>query len=185
MHAVEARGSAAPPSTEELVIHYSYQGEHRTHGGPQVAAACFAVLIPAVLLLPLVRVAYDGEGAGNITLFLLRAGGGFNIFALLLLLIPLVGIGVAMMQRPSWDIAALVIAAIGAIMVPLAILTVSHGVHDRLGNVAAVTPGMGAYALFAGFATLALASGIEAWRARRHHADDRAHAHLGAPARRV
>lgn len=152
------------------MIHYRHPGEHRTHGGPQIAAACFAILIPAVLLLPLVRIAYDGEGAGGNTLFVLRPGGDFNIFALLLLLIPLIGIAVEMTERPFWDIAAIVLAAIGALMVPLAIFMVSHAMHDALGRSASVRPGMGAYALFIAYVTLALVAAIESWRLRHHRA---------------
>src|SRR5579875_91885 len=98
-----------------FVIHYrTDDGLRRTHGGPQVAAACFAILIPAVLLLPLVRVAYDGQGSGGNALFVIRPDGHFNVFALLLLFIPLIGIAVEMAQRPSWDFAAIILALAGA-----------------------------------------------------------------------
>jgi uncharacterized membrane protein len=156
---------------EGIVIHYrNDDGIHHTHGGPQVAAACFAILIPAVLLLPLVRVAYDGEGSGGNALFVLRPDGHFNIFALLLLLIPLIGIGVEMAQRPSWDFAAILIALLGAVSVPLAIFTVSSAAHGALGGAASVRPAMGAYALFIAYITLAIALGIESWRLRHHRA---------------
>lgn len=173
------------------MIHYRYHGENRTHGGPQVAAACFAILIPAVLLLPLVHVAYDGEGAGSNTLFLLRPGGGFNVFALLLLLVPVIGIAVEMTERPFWDIAAIIIAVVGALLVPLSIWMVSGAAHGALGSGASVVPGMGAYALFIAYVTLAIATAIESWRLRRHGSrytrstQDRedTHAHIGTASR--
>jgi predicted Co/Zn/Cd cation transporter (cation efflux family) len=138
-----------------------------------------------------VRVAYDGQGAGSNTLFLLRPGGGFNVFALVLLLVPLIGIAVEMMQRPFWDIAAIVIALVGALMVPLAIWMVSSAAHGALGNGATVSPAMGAYALFIAYLTLAVATAIESWRLRRHGSrytrttDDRedTHAHIGTASR--
>lgn len=152
------------------MIHYrTDDGLRRTHGGPQVAAACFAILIPAVLLLPLVRVAYDGEGSGGNTLFVLRPDGHFNIFALLLLFIPLIGIAVEMAQRPSWDFAAIIIALAGAVSVPLAIFTVSSAAHGALGSGASVRPAMGAYALFIAYITLAIALALESLMLRRHH----------------
>lgn len=151
------------------MIHYHYHGENRTHGGPQVAAACFAILIPAVLLLPLVRIAYDGQGAGSNTLFLLRPGGGFNVFALILLFVPVIGIAVEMMERPFWDVAAIGLALVGALMVPLAIWMVSAASHAALGPSVSVAPAMGAYALFIAYVTLAVAVGLESWRLRTHH----------------
>jgi len=170
------------------VIHYHYHGENRTHGGPQVAAACFAILIPVVLLLPLVRVAYDGQGAGSNTLFLLRPGGGFNVFALVLLFIPLIGIAVEMMERPFWDFAAIALAIIGALMVPLAIWMVSSASHAALGPGVVVSPAMGAYALVIAYLTLAVAVAIESWRLRTHHSrytreprDE--HTHVGTASR--
>lgn len=172
------------------MIHYRHDdGMHHTHGGPQVAAACFAILIPVVLLLPLVRVAYDGQGAGSNTLFLLRPGGGFNVFALLLLFIPLIGIAVEMMQRPFWDIAAIVLALIGAVSVPLAIWMVSSASHAALGPAAVVRPAMGAYALFIAYLTLAVTAGVESWLLRSHHSrythdtHETHDAHLGTASR--
>lgn len=157
------------------MIHYSYHGPYRSHGGPQVAAACFAALIPAVLLLPLIRVTYDGQGSGNNTLFLFKPDGGFNPFAVILFFLPLIGILTEMMGRPTWDLTALGIAVLGMIMVPLAIVTASAGIHRMHGDIAQVTPAAGAYALFTAFATLAVATGIEAWRARHHHEHRTAH----------
>ena len=151
------------------MIHYSYHGPYRSHGGPQVAAACFAAMIPAVLLLPLIRVTYDGQGAGNNTLFLIRPDGGFNPFAVILLFLPLIGIFTEMMGRPTWDLTALGIAVLGMIMVPLAVLTASAGVHRMHGDIAQVAPAAGAYAMFIAFLVLAVATGLEAWHARRHH----------------
>jgi thiol:disulfide interchange protein len=175
---------------EGSVIHYRHDdGIHHTHGGPQVAAACFAILIPVVLLLPLVRVAYDGQGAGSNTLFLLRPGGGFNVFALVLLLVPLIGIAVEMMQRPFWDIAAIVIALVGALMVPLAIWMVSRASHAALGPAVSVRPAMGAYALCIAYLALAVAVAVESWLLRTHHSrytrdtHETHDAHLGTASR--
>lgn len=150
------------------MIHYKYHGEHPTHGGAQVAAACFAILIPAMLLLPLVRMGYDGNGSGSQTLFVLHPDGVLNIFAVILLFVPIVGIAVEMMQRPSWDITAIVLAVIGALMVPLSIVTASHAAQGALGSGASVRPAMGAYALFTGYVVLALVVAFESWRLRRH-----------------
>lgn len=156
------------------MLHYRYHGENRTHGGPQVAAACFAAIIPVVFLLPMVRIGFGGSGNGRGIMGLIGAdAGAFNIFALVLVLLPFVGIAVEMMGRPSWDLTALVLSLIGLVCVPLMVVWAAAGAHALHGPLGSVTPLFGAYTLFIAYLVLAAASAYEAFRFRRRHAATR------------
>lgn len=147
-------------------MHLLHHHEPATNGAPQTVAAGFASLIFFTLLLPFAKVSLQGETASNVLLQLLHANGGFNVFALVVLLAPAIGIAVAMTARSSWRVSTMAVALIALILIPVALHTFDRGLQSTTQGTATVFPGLGTYILVFGYAVLALTTGIVAFRAR-------------------
>jgi len=158
-----------------VIIHRYNDDPSATHGAPEVTAAVFLGLFAFLLLFPLAGYSLEGMGSAKVALSMLRTDFGFNIFALVLLLTPLLGILIAMLHPPIWRVATTVLAVLGAVMVPLAIFWFGRG----LGHAAVpahVFPEAGTYLVLPGFVLLALMDGVPLFlhrsqrRARKQHA---------------
>lgn len=147
-------------------MHLLHHHAPATNGAPQTVAVGFASLIFFTLLFPFAKVSIDGTMASDVLLQLLHPNGGFNVFALLVLLAPVVGIGVAMLARSSWRISTMGVALIALIVIPLALHTFDHGQQVVTEGTATVIPGLASYILGFGYGMLALITGITAFRAR-------------------
>ncbi len=146
-------------------IHLNGHTEPSDSGAPQVVAAGFALLGIFMLILPLARISFEGSLEPRALIFLLKTDAGFNIFALLLLLAPIVGIAEAMLARSTWRLASASVALIAAILVPLALFALSRGTHRIANGMLSISPGPGWYVLFLGYLIIAVSTGIVAWRA--------------------
>jgi hypothetical protein len=155
--------------TEEVVEYVGSNSPRRFQAmTAPVAATVFAVTLAFMLLFPFVRMSLDGATEPGLLLFLTRTDFGLNIFALVLLLVPVIGIAASMLLRESRALlAAAVVAAIGVIMVPLAILTLSHAAGGNVELASHVMPGFGMVAVLIMLGVLAISSGIAAFQARR------------------
>jgi hypothetical protein len=134
---------------------------------PQVAATTFAVILAFMLLFPFVNLSFEGAEQSTLLIFLLKTDFGLNIFALILLLSPIVGLFAAMTMRKSWAIITTVTAGIGAIMVPLAVLMLRHETNEAPNVMPHVAPTVGTIVFALGLGILAITAGIAAFRERR------------------
>ena len=101
---------------------------------PPVAGTVFAVTLAFMLLFPFVQLTLDGAGEPETLLFLTRTDFGLNIFALVLLLMPIAGVAVSLFvrERQALMLDAL-FAAVGVVMVPLVMLTLGHHTGRKRG----------------------------------------------------
>jgi hypothetical protein len=148
--------------------HFHLFGHHATatNGAPQVTAVGFASLIIFTLVLPFVEVSTNGTTAPLVLVQLIKTTAGFNVFAPILLLIPPLGIAVAMTAHSAWRIGSMFVALVALAAIPLAVFTLNHSMLEATHDMAGVQPGVGSYVLMVGYAILAVATGISAWRAR-------------------
>ena len=108
---------------------------------PQVAGAVFAVTLAFMLLLPFVRLSLDGAGESETLLFLTKTDFGVNVFALILLLMPIAGIAASLSLREDLALLAdAVFAAVGVVMIPLTILTLGHAAGGNSSLASHVAP---------------------------------------------
>ena len=134
---------------------------------PQVAGAVFGVTLAFMLFLPFVRLSLDGAGESDTLLLLTKTDFGVNIFALILLLMPVAGIAASLSLRENWALLAdAVFAALGLLMIPLTILTLSHAAGGNASLSSHVTPGVGMIIVLIMFCVLAISSGIAAFQVR-------------------
>lgn len=145
---------------------YSDRGAPSASMAPQITAAFFALTLALMLLFPMVRLSFEGSSQSRLLIHMLRTDFGINIFAWILLLVPVVGIIVGMMARPFWDIASATLALIGVVMVPLSLLALGHETSSAAG-VAHVAPGIGVLIFPVILGLLALSTGFAAFRSRR------------------
>jgi hypothetical protein len=122
-----------------------------------------------MLLFPLVHVTIEGAGYPRLTIQMLSADGAFNVFALILLLVPILGIAIEMLAPRAWRIGGAALALLGIIMVPLAVFWLNRGLRDELGSLENVSMGPGAYILLLGYVLLFLVIGTTEFRWYRHH----------------
>ena len=135
---------------------------------PQVAGAVFAVTLAFMLLFPFVQLTLDGAGEPETVLFLTKTDFGLNIFALILLLMPVAGIAASLALRENLALLAdAVFAVIGLIMIPLAMLTVGHDAGANASLASHVAPGMGMILVTIMLCVIAVSSGIAAFQVRR------------------
>ncbi|MEO6864967.1 MAG: hypothetical protein ABI229_05920 [Gemmatimonadaceae bacterium] len=135
---------------------------------PQVAGAVFAVTLAFMLLFPFVRLSLDGAGEPATLLFLTKTDFGLNIFALVLLLVPVAGIVASLALRENMALLAdAVIAAIGVVMIPLTILTLGHAAGGNTLLASHVSVGMAVIPVSIMLCVLALSSGLAAFQAGR------------------
>ena len=147
-------------------VHHFGPAKPSTNGAPQVVAAGFFALVFFTLLFPIVRVSAYGEMNTRVLLQMLHTNAGFNLFALLLLLIPPIGIAVAMLARYSWRVASALVAVAAVVLIPLTLGWFGHEMHNMAGNTVQTAPGVASYILLLGYLILAITTGVAAFRAR-------------------
>src|SRR5665213_2125428 len=104
----------------EEVVEYAgtSQPRHFRAMTPQVAGTVFAVTLAFMLLFPFVHLSLDGAGEPETLLFLTKTDFGLNVFALILLLMPVAGIIASLSLREELALLAdAIFAAIGVVMV--------------------------------------------------------------------
>lgn len=135
---------------------------------PQVAGTVFAVTLAFMLLFPFVRLSLDGAGEPETLLFLTKTDFGVNIFALILLLMPVLGVAASLaLKEGTALLAQAILAVVGLIMIPLTVLTVGHDAGNNAALNSHVAPGMGLILVTIMLGVLAITSGIAAFQARR------------------
>lgn len=135
---------------------------------PPVAGTVFAVTLAFMLLFPFVQLTLDGAGEPETLLFLTRTDFGLNIFALVLLLMPIAGVAVSLFvrERQALMLDAL-FAAVGVVMVPLVMLTLGHHAGRNAALESHVSPGVGVIFVTIMLLVLAISSGIAVFQNRR------------------
>lgn len=154
----------------EEVVEYTGSSQPRQFRAmvPQVAAAIFAVTIAFMLLFPFVRLSLIGSAEPETLLFLTKTDFGLNIFALILLLVPVAGIAAALALREHTALVVdAMLAVVGVIMVPLSLITISRAAGSNALLAAHVTPGIGMVLISLMLLTVAIGSGT-AWLQTRH-----------------
>jgi uncharacterized membrane protein YbhN (UPF0104 family) len=136
--------------------------------GAAVAATVFAVMLAFMLLFPFVRLSLDGAGEPETLLFLTKTDFGLNIFALVLLLVPVAGIAASLALKENTALLVdAVLALIGVVMIPLTILTVGHDAGNNAALASHVAPGMGMILITIMLVVLTISAGLAAFQARR------------------
>ena len=156
--------------SQEEVVEYVGSGSPRRFRAmtAPVAGTVFAVTLAFMLLFPFVRMSLDGAVEPELLLFLTSTDFGLNIFALVLLLVPIAGIAASLVLRDGRALLAdAVLAAVGVIMVPLVVLTLSHAAGGNAALASHVMPGFGMVLVLIMLGVLALSSGLAAFQARR------------------
>ena len=134
----------------------------------EVAGTVFAVTLAFMLLFPFVRLYLDGSSEPETVLFLTKTDFGLNIFALVLLLVPVVGVAVSLFLRDGLALMAdSVLAIIGIIMIPLAVLTLGHEAGGNAQLASHVSIGVGVIPVTIMLVVIAVTSGIAAFQLRR------------------
>jgi hypothetical protein len=135
---------------------------------PPVAGAVFAVTLAFMLLFPFVRLTLAGAGEPATLLFLTKTDFGLNVFALVLLLMPIAGVAVSLVLhgRRALIVDAL-LAIVGVVMIPLVMLTLGHAVGRNASLSSSVAPGMGMILITVMLLVVAISSGIAALQAKR------------------
>lgn len=132
-----------------------------------VAGMVFAVTLAFMLLFPFVRLSLDGASEPETLLFLTKTDFGLNIFALILLLMPVIGVAVSLSLRENTALLAdAVCAVIGLVMIPLVILTAGHAAAGNALLLSHVAPGVGMIIVTIMLLVLALSSGIAVFQLR-------------------
>lgn len=157
-------------SVMEEVVEYAVTDRPRRFRAMSapVAATAFAVTLAFMLLFPFVRISLEGSGEPATLLFLTKTDFGLNVFALILLLMPVAGIAVSLTLRNATAlIADAVFAVIGIIMIPLVILTLGHAAGGNASLASHVSPGVGMIIVSIMLIVIAVTSGIAALQVRR------------------
>lgn len=135
---------------------------------PPVAGAVFAVTLAFMLLFPFVRLTLAGAGEPETLLFLTKTDFGLNVFALVLLLMPIAGVAVSLILRGRQAlIIDALLAIVGVVMIPLVMLTLGHDVGRNASLASSVAPGIGMIFIAIMLLVVAISSGIAALQARR------------------
>lgn len=133
-----------------------------------VAGTIFAVTLAFMLLFPFVRLTLEGSGEPETLLFLTKTDFGFNIFALILFLVPIVGVAVSLSMRAH--IALLIdalLGLVGVIMIPLTLLAIRHDAGGNALMAAQVSPGFGMILVCIMLLAVTISSGVAAFQTRR------------------
>jgi hypothetical protein len=134
---------------------------------PEVAGTVFAVALAFMLLFPFVRLYLDGSSEPETVLFLTKTDFGLNIFALVLILVPVLGVAASLfLRREVALIADSILAIVGVIMIPLSMLTLAHETGANVLLASRVLPGVGMGAALILLVVVAVTSGIAAFQAR-------------------
>ena len=134
---------------------------------PPVAGTIFAVTLAFMLLFPFVRLTLEGAGEPETLLFLTKTDFGLNIFALILFLVPIVGVAVSltMKARTALLIDAL-LGLVGVIMIPLTLLALRHNAGSDALLGAQVSPGFGMVLVSVMLIAVTISSGVAAFQTR-------------------
>jgi hypothetical protein len=161
--------STVNPVMEEVVEYAATDRPRRFRAmSAPVAATAFAVTLAFMLLFPFVRISLEGSGEPATLLFLTKTDFGLNIFALVLLLMPIAGIAASLVLRESAALLAdAAFAVIGVIMIPLVILTLGHAAGGNASLASHVAPGVGLIIVSVMLLIIAITCGIAAMQARR------------------
>jgi len=134
---------------------------------PPVAGAVFAVTLAFMLLFPFVRLSLDGYGEPETLLFLTRTDFGLNLFAFVLLLMPVIGIAASLVLHGTTALLAdAVLAAIGVVMIPLTTMKLADAVGSNASLASHVSPGTGMIVVLVMLLVLAVSSGFAAFQSR-------------------
>lgn len=134
----------------------------------EVAGTVFAVTLAFMLLFPFVRLYLDGSSEPETVLFLTKTDFGLNIFALVLLLVPVVGVAASLFLRDGLALVIdSVLAIIGIIMIPLTMLTLGHEAGGNAQLASHVSFGVGVIPVTIMLIVIAVTSGIAALQLRR------------------
>ncbi|MEO8945962.1 MAG: hypothetical protein ABI338_05640 [Gemmatimonadaceae bacterium] len=134
---------------------------------PEVAGTVFAVALAFMLLFPFVRLTLAGSSEPDTVLFLTKTDFGLNIFALVLILVPVLGVAASLfLRREVALIVDSVLAIVGVVMIPLAVLTLAHEAAANASLDSHVLPGVGMGAVLILLVVVAVTSGIAAFQAR-------------------
>ena len=142
---------------------------HRAHlMTREVAGTVFAVTLAFMLLFPFVRLYLVGSSEPATVLFLTKTDFGWNIFALALLLVPVVGVASSLFLRDGLALMAdSVLAIIGIIMIPLTVLTLGAETGANAQLASHVSFGVGMIPVTIMFLVIAITAGIAAFQLRR------------------
>jgi hypothetical protein len=111
---------------------------------PPMAGMIFAVTFAFMLLFPFLRLSLDGGGEPETLLFLTKTDFGFNIFALILFLVPIVGVAVSMtLKNHAALLIDAVLSLIGVIMIPLTLMAAGREAGQDALLRSHVSPGVG------------------------------------------
>jgi len=121
-----------------------------------------------MLLFPFVRLSLAGSGEPETLLFLTKTDFGLNIFALVLFLVPIVGVAASLALRESQAlIADALLGLVGVVMIPLVILTVGHDAGRNAALSSHVSIGIGTILVSIMLLVVAISSGIAVLQGRR------------------
>jgi hypothetical protein len=137
-----------------------------TNGAPQVIATLFAAMLILTILLPIAEVSLEGSMSPRNLVQLISSEAGFNIFALLLLILPVIGIGEAMLARSAWRGASAVVAFVALALLFLVLFLLDRAVGEMGDGTGNVTPGIGGYIFLIGYLIILTITSIAAFRAR-------------------
>lgn len=156
-------------STEELVEYAGSNQAGRFRAMvPPVAGTIFAVTLAFMLLFPFVQLSLAGAGEPETLLFLTKTDFGLNLFALVLILVPVAGVLVSIFMRARTALLIdAVLGLIGIIMIPLTIIAASHAAGSNPLLASHVSPGMGTILVSIMLLAVTVSSGFEAFQARR------------------
>jgi hypothetical protein len=143
-----------------------------TNGAPETTAVGFASLIFFTLTLPFVELSSGGTTMPDILIHMVRGAehSGFNIFALVLFFMPIIGIAVALTAHSSWRLATMIVALVGFLLVPISLATLGHGLRSMTQGTETLRPGLGSYTLMLGYGILTVTMAVTAFRARHEDA---------------
>lgn len=134
---------------------------------PEVAGTVFAVALAFMLLFPFVRLTLEGSSEPDTVLFLTKTDFGLNIFALVLILVPVLGVAASLfLRREVALIVDSILGIVGVIMIPLTILTLASEAGANASLRSHVLPGVGMGAVLILLLVVAVTSGIAAFQAR-------------------
>ncbi len=148
-------------------MHFHHRNGPTHNGAPQAVAAAFVFVFVMMMLLPFAQVSFAGSSHSRPLLFLFRSDVGMNVFALLLILVPIAGVVAEMTMRRAWDVVAAIVAAIGFVLVCLTYLTLKIELGSSLSGITGVAPGGGAYVFGITLLIVAIVTSIVAFRARK------------------
>lgn len=137
-----------------------------TNGAPQVIAVMFFALIPLTAFLPFAEVTFQGSTYPRLLIQIVRTDSGFNPFALLLLLAPLIGVADGLIARSIWRGASALISLLALVMIGLTFFMLVPQMRGLAGGTGSVYMGIGSYALIVGYSVIMLVTGAAAFLTR-------------------